>query len=435
MPLIKITKSAVDAVPVPANGDVLYWDNSPLGPRGFGLRITPKGVRAYILQYRMRGRPARRLTIGQHGTWTAERARERAKDIMRDIDRGIDPVDAERKRARDATVLGFENYVETFSDGYLKTQWGDSWPQAKRQLIMHVVPLLGSRPLPEIEVHEITAVMDKLRDRPALQKNVHAVLRKLFNWAAKRDDIRYSPMEKMSVPPGVKRRKRILSPDELLALWRASYTLPGPRGAFIRMLMATLQRRSEVAELPWVELAQADKRWMLPGERAKNGQDHQVPLNPLAVAELEALGWKRRGFVFASSTGTTPISDFSKIKRKLDVAMLPILQIIADERADTAGENRHKVELPEWRVHDIRRTGTTQMQALGIAIEVTERVINHHDGGEASGIRAVYNLHQYTEEKRRALHAWGEFLERLITGAEARSNVVSLPLATKAQAT
>jgi hypothetical protein len=64
------------------------------------------------------------------------------------------------------------------------------------------------------------------------------------------------------------------------------------------------------------------------------------------------------------------------------------------------------------------------MQALGIPIEVTEKVINHKSG-ETAGIRGVYNLHAYTAEKRQALEAWGGYLERLIASAE-KTNVVPM---------
>jgi hypothetical protein len=122
--------------------------------------------------------------------------------------------------------------------------------------------------------------------------------------------------------------------------------------------------------------------------------------------------------------GSTPISGFSKMKRKLDTLMLPILQKLADDRADTLDEQREIAFLKPWRLHDIRRTGTTQMQALGVPIEVTEKVINHRSG-ETAGIRGVYNLHAYSDEKRKALDAWGDFLTKLIKGADA-PNVIAL---------
>jgi hypothetical protein len=159
------------------------------------------------------------------------------------------------------------------------------------------------------------------------------------------------------------------------------------------------------------------------GERAKNEEDHLVHLNALAMAELDGLGWKRRGFVL-STTGSTPISGFSKMKAKLDAAMLPILQELADERARALGDDPHPVTLERWTLHDIRRSGTTALQALGYPVEVTEKVINHKSG-EVSGIKAVYNLWAYEPEKRAALDAWGGYLNRLIAGAAA-PNVIAL---------
>lgn len=166
-----------------------------------------------------------------------------------------------------------------------------------------------------------------------------------------------------------------------------------------------------------------EQLWRLPGERAKNNEDHLVPLNRLAVAELSELGWKRRGLVI-TTTGTTGISGFSKLKMRLDTAMLPIMQEIADKRADALGEDRHPVTMERWTIHDIRRSGTTALQALGVAVEVTERVINHKSG-EVSGIKKVYNLWAYESEKRDALNRWGAYLEQLIA-TDTADNVAAL---------
>jgi len=425
MAVLKITKRNVDAAPVPAGGDAYFWDTEL---KGFGLRVTPRGVRSYVVQYRLPGRPARRTTIGVHGSpWTPEKARARAEELLYDVKRGDDPIDAAKKRVRAAIDLEFAKYVETFTDGYLKLEWKDSWADAKRQLELHVVPHLKGRPLPEIEKHEVAKVIQRLKDRTALARNTHAVLRKLFAWAVDQGDLLHSPMP--SAPPLVKARKRVLTPDEIVAAWQATYTLAKPMGQFVRMLFATLQRRSEVAEMPWSELSEAARAWMQVGERVKNEQDHLVPLNSLAlevVAEMKggSKHWPRKGFLF-TTTGDTAISGFSKVKAKLDREMLPILQKLADKRADALGEPREIVFLTPWRLHDIRRSGTTQMQALGVPIEVTEKVINHKSG-ETAGIRGIYNLHAYQDEKRQALDAWDAYLRRLLADAEQQSNVVPL---------
>ncbi|WP_422057979.1 tyrosine-type recombinase/integrase [Sphingomonas sp.] len=431
MARMKITKRSVDDAK-PAEKDAYFWDTEL---RGFGLRVTPKGVRSYVVQYRKHKQPAKRMTIGIHGSpWTPEKARNRAEEILMDVARGDDPIHAAKKRARAAIDLEFSRYIDTFTDGYLKHEWKDSWADAKRQLENHALPVLKGRPLPEIEKHEIAKIIQKLKDRPALARNTHAVLRKLFAWAVDQGDLLSSPMP--SAPPTVKARKRVLTPDEMVAAWQASYKLDRPMGQFVRLLFATLQRRSEVAEMPWAELTEMQAMWRLEGERVKNENDHLVPLNALALEVLAdmaagpvpveggAKAWPRKGLLF-TTTGETPISGFSKVKAKLDREMLPILQKLADKRADALGEARELVFLPPWRFHDIRRTGTTQMQALGVPIEVTEKVINH-TSGETAGIRGVYNLHAYTDEKRRALDAWSAYLSRLLKDAGSASNVIAL---------
>lgn len=434
MAVLKITKRNVDAASVPLKNDTYYWDSDL---RGFGLRVTPKGVRSYVVQYRLPGRPARRMTIGIHGSpWTPEKARGRAEEILFDVKRGDDPAHAAQKRARAAVDLEFTRYVETFTEGYLKSEWKDSWVDGKRQLELHVVPHLKGRPLPEIEKHEIAKVIQRLKDRPALARNTHAVLRKLFAWAVDQGDLQASPIP--AAPPVVKARKRVLTPDEIVAAWQASFKLTRPMGQFVRSLFATLQRRNEVAGMSWAELAELNLIWRQEGDRVKNEEDHLVPLNFLAVDLLNDIAagptpdpakvkhWPRKGLVF-TTTGTTHISGYSKVKKRLDMEMLPILQALADKRSDALGEEREPVVLPPWRFHDIRRTGTTQMQALGIPIEVTEKVINHKSG-ETAGIRGVYNLHAYTEEKRKALESWAGYLARLIADAEKDLNLIALPV-------
>src|SRR3546814_15713299 len=100
---------------------------------------------------------------------------------------------------------------------------------------MHVVPYLKDAPLPNIKVSDLNPVLDVLRDRPALQKNVHAVMRKLFKWAEKSDDIEKSPMAKMEVPPGVTRRRRVLYAGALRGLLWDRHTVAAYLGAEVGM--------------------------------------------------------------------------------------------------------------------------------------------------------------------------------------------------------
>ncbi|HLV07105.1 MAG TPA: integrase arm-type DNA-binding domain-containing protein, partial [Croceibacterium sp.] len=302
----KITKRSVDAATA-GTRDYFLWDDEL---RGFGLKVTPAGKRSYIFQYRMGGRETKtkRWTIGGHGSpWTPASARTEAERLAKLVGQGVDPVEADRQRKRDATTLEFGAYLDTFRDHYLKTEWGDSWQQAYRQLEMHALPELRGVTLTAIDKPMINSIFDKLKDRPALARNVWAALSKLMSWATKqRGDLAVNVMASMTAPSGAPARKRILSEDELLALWRATYRLNQPFGEFIRLLLITLQRRNEVAGIWWKELSHNEGLWRLPGERAKNGVDHLVPLPTLATAELTTFGWKHRGLAF-TTTGKTPI--------------------------------------------------------------------------------------------------------------------------------
>ncbi|MBA3878085.1 MAG: integrase, partial [Anaerolinea sp.] len=115
----------------------------------------------------------------------------------------------------------------------------------------------------------------------------------------------------MKAPKAVPSRRRVLSDEEIVALWRATENSGWPWGPFVRMLILTMQRRQEVAEMDWSEIDLNARRWTLPADRAKNDQEHVIPLTKLALAELQLLGPKRKGLVF-TTTGTTPVSGFFK---------------------------------------------------------------------------------------------------------------------------
>ena len=160
--------------------------------------------------------------------------------------------------------------------------------------------------------------------------------------------------------------------------------------------------------MDWSEIDLAAKLWRLPAERAKNDEPHIVPLSDLIVRELEVMGAQERGLVFTTN-GRTPVSGFSKAKRALDADMLAIMK----DRHEEQGGDPSTVVIPDWRLHDLRRTGATNLQALGVPIEVTEAVLNHISGTRA-GIAGIYNRYKYEPEKKAALEAWSRRLQVIL---------------------
>jgi integrase len=410
-----ITIRAIESAKSCPGRDVYIWDS---GLRGFGLRVTPKGVKSYVLQYRVSGGPARRTTIGIHGSpWTTHTARKEAESLLMLVRQGIDPVEEAREKKRKEKVLNFSAYCDQFVELYLQSNWVGSWPEAMRVVESVFKPRWGEKPLTALKRADMVRLMDEYAERPGMRKHIHSILRKLFNWAVDREDITVSPLSGMKAPKACASRRRVLGHEELICLWKATVRAGWPWGPYVRLLILTMQRRQEVAEMDWTEIDLEARIWTLPAERAKNDESHIVPLTDLAIKELRSLGPKDRGLVF-TTTGKTAVSGFSKAKRALGDDMLAIMAARQKQR----GGDPALVQMPDWRLHDLRRTGATNLQALGIPIEVTEAVLNHISGTRA-GVAGIYNRYKYEPEKRTALAAWDGWLQELTASMERNDSV------------
>jgi integrase len=287
----------------------------------------------------------------------------------------------------------------------------------------HLKPKLKGKPLPLIGRAELQLVIDGIPVKQrGMRRAVFAYASVLFGWATTRGDIPANPLSNMAKPEAPKARERVLSDDELAALWKSTGELGQPFGLFFRLLMLTGQRRSEVAAISWAELNRSSATWIIPADRAKNGVAHIVPLSHEVVAELDRLAkigktdaagsvikkWPTVGFAL-TTTGRTPISGITKAKNALD-------RQVKDDRGGRA--------LEPWRIHDLRRTAATGFQRLGIRFEVTEAVLNHISGAKG-GIAGIYQRHDWKEEKRSALDAWARHVIAITEPADDR-NVVPL---------
>ena len=111
-----------------------------------------------------------------------------------------------------------------------------------------------------------------------------------------------------------------------------------------------------------------DGTWTIPGARTKNHRPHAVPLPPVALDILAAVPRIEGDLVF-TTTGTSPISGWSKIKRALDAVM--------------------GLKVSPWRLHDLRRTAASGMSRLGVRSEVVDRALNHITGS-FRGVAGTY---------------------------------------------
>jgi integrase len=230
------------------------------------------------------------------------------------------------------------------------------------------------------------------RRAPALGASLYRVLSSFLAHAEAAGWIEAHPLPRKGaalLAPGAAPRERVLTDDELLAVWRASEELnPRPR-AFVRLLVLTAAREMEVADIAAGELDRAVGRWTIPGARTKNGLSHAVPLCPLALAELAAVwptdGEEQGAAAHRRLLGAVPgvgLRGFSKLKARLDA-----LSGVRD-----------------WRWHDLRRTVRTGMTRLGVPREHAEAAINHVSG--RSALERTYDRHDYAAEVAAALGRW-----------------------------
>lgn len=411
----RITKRTVDAIPLPVGSARAYlWDDTL---KGFGVMVTSKGARSYLVQYQMggRGTPTKRFTIGRHGSpWTAEKARDRAADLLEMVRRGVDPVDHDRqKRAAaadgkaEAERLAFDKYVELFSKYYLDANKLRSSEDIKSVFRRDLTSVFKSRPINALTRNEIARRLDEIGERSkSASLKAHKWLKKMLSWAEDRGDIASSVMEKMPPPAKDGKRDRVLKGQELKAVWQASDKLGEPFGPFVKTLLLTGQRLREVAGMSWSEIDLEKAEWVIPASRSKNARDHLCPLSPQVVSLLEARfpdKKKRKGFVF-TTTGKTAISGFSKAKAILD------REIVATLAKDTGDLKA----VQPWVFHDLRRSFSTGAQSMGFAMEVVEACLNHVSG-KRGGLASIYQLYEYQAEKTAVANAWGRHIDAVIS--------------------
>jgi integrase len=434
MAKLKLTKTTVEAV-TPEKSDVFLWDS--LVPR-FGVKITPSGSRIYLVQYRAKAAPGqksviRRVTIGKHGElWTVEKARGEAKTLLAAADLQRDPFEERRTERHDKAMAEIASIAEAeeraradairerdefskVADRYIELRLGQnkSGDESARLIKYDAVPTWTGRHISEIRRADVADLIDGIRSRsPAVARATYAALRGLFSWCVERDLIQHSPCEGMKAPPRVTARDRVLSDDELLTVWRGCTALGFPFGTAHKILMLTGQRRSEVSEMEWSELDLDAAIWRIPKERTKNGKAHEVDLCPLAVTILKEIP-EISEFVFPARGGGG-VQGFSAAKRQLD-------ETIAKDMKRAAPD----ASMAPWVTHDLRRTCATGMASMNFPPHVVERVLNHISGTQ-SGLVGVYQRHEYRDERRAALLAWGAHVEAIATGKRPASNIVAI---------
>jgi integrase len=393
---MKLNAAAVKGLTLPRGvKDKTFFDDA-LG--GFGLRLREGGSRNWIVQYDIAGR-TKRVTLGSTAMLDVGAARNKARDVLASFRLGGDPT-AEKREARAKAAETFGAILPRYFTVQQRELRPRSFTEIKRRLLNLARPL---HPLPLTSIHRrlVSSLIGDITENngPSAAINAHSALSAYFIWLVRAGLLDENPTINAAKPKKRPGRDRLLTEDELRALWAALDD--SDYGDIVRLLTYTLCRRVEIGSLRWDEVDLKKAVLELPPARMKNNRPHVVPLNGPALAILKKREPNGRNHIFGQ--GPSGFEGWSWRRKDLD-------KRIVGSR-------------PTWTLHDLRRLGSTMLHGdLGVPPHVVERLLAHHQGGVSS----VYNKYDYFHEKRRALHRWAEWVDEVVTGKPAKAQVVHL---------
>lgn len=383
---------------------------------GLYLIVQPTGAKSWALRYRNAEGKSRKLTLSYVGRIDdLVSARNAARAALDQLAAGRDPATEKRRQREepDDAPVTVRDVFDSFLTRHAKKKQR-AWRETERVFLKDVLPVLGDKPIADLRKRHLLDLLDEIADRPApaLASRVYDHLRKFLRWAVGREFITVSPLAGVDAPEKPAARERVLTEDEIRAfLWAIRRQGLAFRTISL-LLLYTGQRRSEVAEMGIGEVAHNQALWVLPADRVKNKQEHYVHLaeTPLSLfTGAQALRRPESSFVFPSErSDKKAFSGFGRCKNRLDADMLLFLR----KQAERAGGDPEQIALPDWRLHDLRRTTVSGMAALGTPVHIAERVINHISG-TFRGITSVYQRYEFNAEREKALTDWAEYLDRL----------------------
>lgn len=308
---------------------------------GFGLRLSQKGGKSFFV---IRDRKYHHL--GRYPATTLAEARKRAANL--------EP---------SHTALSYREAVDLYMSTYVRPNYR---PRSAKE-VERLLAKLPDQPLYDISTKTITDVLDKLL--PSEANHTFGVLRTFFSWAERREIIPHSPIRQLQKPHRETSRSRVLTPDEIRRVWIATST-EKPFNLIIRLCLLTGQRRGEIAAIQptWC----TEGLLTIPATITKNKREHSIPLTTYALSSANSY--------LSLTKSSTVYNTWSKPKADLD----------------------KRANVHNWVIHDLRRTFSSNLGAMGTPPHVIDALLNHH----SSSLHKTYNRYLYMNEMRQALEVW-----------------------------
>jgi integrase len=376
---------------------------------GFGIRVTPKGVKSWIYRYKMDGKTDK-ITLGHYPNLSLANAKKCFLELREQRRDGQNPkiliqkqeADKEKRKGNTVKKLVLEWY-----SGYVVKE--RKRPETiKKQIEGDIIPLLGNKDLDELRTIDITHALDTIVNRgaPVHANRVLSSLKQVFNYAVSRGRLQQNPaagIRAKDIGGSEKPCERFLSIEEIKTLWHfldSDKTQMAPQTKIaIKLILLTGVRTGELRLAQWSEFDFEQSLWTIPVDHGKAGIVVKIHLSSQVknlLIELKSIS--QSCYVLSGIEAHNPLTE-----NTLPRAIKRIQQ---------------RVGIPNWTAHDLRRTFATQ---LGEALRIDPVVIEKCLGHKMPRIMATYNRNEMLYERKEALDAWAEYIENLL-----QNNVVSI---------
>lgn len=375
---------------------------------GFGIRVTPKGIKTWIYRYKINGKTAK-LMLGHYPTMSLANAKKRfteLRGLRRDGTAPKSHIEKEEQKKNNTVEKLVQSWYSGYAEKFIKK------PAAiKKQIDKYITPLLGNFPLDKIQTIDITKALDSIvaGGAPIYANRILSTIKQVFNYGVSRGSLSHNIADSIrsrDIGGIEKPRERFLTLEEIKRLWQFLDTKHSSRMSLdtkiaIKLMLLTGVRTAELRLAKWDHFNFEKFLWTIPSENYKTGLIHKVHLCPQVIGLLNELRKisKSTGYIIYRVDNTLPLTE--------------------NALARAVSRIQERVKIPKWTAHDLRRTFATQLgQTLRIDPIVIEKCLGH----KMPKIMATYNKNEMLPERKHALNLWGKYISNLIKN----SNIIPL---------
>ena len=385
---------------------------------GEGLHLSYRAnftIPRWLFRYRFNGKQ-RVMALGSYAVLSLADARKTAKDLSARVSLGYDVAGEKQERKRDA-VAKIENEKNALTVGQLADEYFERmilgrWkhPNIVRSRIENdIKPQIGKIKAEDVKPRDIDAMIQTVvkRGAPTVANDVLRWIKRIFDFGIKRHVLEHNPASAFDPSDAggkEEARDRWLTREEIIKLFQA---MRDKAGTFtienlyaVRLLLILAVRKEELIAAQWREFDLDGAVWRLPEERTKTSAAIDIPLPAVAVETLRELHRLACGSAYVFPA------------RKMQSRMIPHIDLNTLNAALSKHIKPLLADVPNFTIHDFRRTARTHLAALGVDPHIAERCLNH----KLKGVEGIYNRHDYYDERKVALDEWARLLKALEDG-------------------